>query len=265
LNWYFHREPVLSRSSGLFALAHLVGDSLAQRYLDRTCSSEHYLLCDERASLRADVDWFLWATDGTRERHEAALERGDSTFLHEAPAIVTGTLRQEWRAAIAAALRGATRQLGTFGLHRETCILEPVERARQVGPRRSGVPGVTPGADLAGRAHQHRPPGGGGGRPAGTPLSLPAIRGPPMASAQARGDCVPRRGAQRAVVMASLARVHPLQSRVVWLVPLMGAAVTLHLLGARPRPDSAVPSPSWRSGSRQLPLRPCSPPARGTP
>jgi hypothetical protein len=246
LNWYFHREPVLSRSSGLFALAHLVGDSLAQRYLDRTCSSEHYLLCDKRASLRADVDWFLWATDGTRERHEAALERGDSTFLHEAPAIVTGTLRQEWRAAIAAALRGATRQLGTFGLHRgELAFSSSVERA---------LARSDPAAARAYRASRQVR----GTWPVG-PISivhqvavavgllallwsLPAIRGPTHGPLRRLVAIVFLGVVLNAVVMASLARVHPrYQSRVVWLVPLMGAAVTAPPQ-ARPRPDSAGPS-----------------------
>ena len=45
------------------------------------------------------------------------MARGDSTFLREAPLIVAGTLRQEWRAVLARALGDAVEQLGTFGIH----------------------------------------------------------------------------------------------------------------------------------------------------
>ena len=135
-NYYFYRAPVLSRSSALFALAHMVGDSLAQRYLDRACGARQYLLCSERGSLRADVDWFLWDSDGPLKRHEAELQRGDSTFLREAPAIVAGTLRQELPAVIRSSLRGGIVQLGTFGAAPgENSFSASVERAmKQLGP-----------------------------------------------------------------------------------------------------------------------------------
>ncbi len=80
-NYVFHRQAVLSRSSSLFALAHLVEVGAAQRYLERVCPVRRYALCAERTELRADMDWFLWSATGPRARSEPAMARGDSTFL----------------------------------------------------------------------------------------------------------------------------------------------------------------------------------------
>jgi hypothetical protein len=116
-NYVFHKQLVLSRSSSIFALAHLVEDGAAQRYLDRVCPVRRYALCAERAELRADTDWFLWSATGPRARSEQAMARGDSTLLREAPLIVAGTLRQEWPAVLWRSLQATAEQLGTFGIH----------------------------------------------------------------------------------------------------------------------------------------------------
>jgi hypothetical protein len=136
-NYYFHRELVLSRSSALFALGHLVGEGMAQRYLERACPTRHYLLCSERKSLVPNVDWFLWAPAGSRKHHEPEMQRGDSTFLREAPAIVAGTLREEWPALIGVSLKNAVVQLGIFeiqpGEHRFSRSVD--EEVKVLGPR----------------------------------------------------------------------------------------------------------------------------------
>jgi hypothetical protein len=239
-NYYFHRRPVLSRSSSLFALAHLVGDGLVQRYLDRACPGRQYRLCSERGSLRADVDWFLWAPDGPRTRHEVELQRGDSTFLREAQAIVAGTLRQQWPAAIRASSRNAVAQLVTFGPHRgELAASASVEAAlTRLGPsalrsyRASRqVRGSLP--VRAGSRMQYAAVGLGLLMLLG---SLPALLRSGSRPMRALIATVGLGLVLNALVMASLARVHPrYQGRVVWLVPLVGAVAALHVVGTRGR------------------------------
>jgi hypothetical protein len=234
-NLYFHREPVLSRSSSLFALAHLVGDSLAQAYLDRACPAKGYLICAERNSLRAEVDWFLWDAEGTWRRHEADLQRGDSTFLTEASDIVRGTLRQEWRAAVAASLRNTAVQVGTFGLHRgELAYSGSVDRALARLDAASAR-GYQASRQLRGAlpldAINVVQYGAVGLGLLVLAIALPKLRGSPvrrLATIVCLGVLL------NAVVMASLARVHPrYQSRVVWLVPLVAAVAALQLAGHR--------------------------------
>jgi hypothetical protein len=116
-NYWVHREPVLSRSSAVFALAYLIGSGTAQRHLDRACQTHHYLLCAERADLRADLDWFLWARDGPRARYEDGHDRANDTFVREAAAIVSRSVREEWPTIAGQALHAALVQLGTFGIH----------------------------------------------------------------------------------------------------------------------------------------------------
>lgn len=250
-NYYLHREPVLSRSRDLFALAHLVGDSLVQPYLERACPAERYLLCAERSALRADVDWFLWDERGPRKRYEAALERGDSTFLEEASEIVSGTLRQEWPAAAAAALRSTAVQLVTFGLHGgELAFSATVNRA---------LAGLDPTLARSYRASRQVR----GALPVGVlnvvqyatvvlsllllAAVLPALRGSPvrrLVLTVCLGVTL------NALVTASLARVHPrYQSRVVWLVPLAAVAAAMQLRTARhrradDRPDDQPTAPA---------------------
>lgn len=244
-NYWFYGEPVLSPSSSLFALARLVGDGSAQRYLDRACPVREYLLCTDRASLRADVDWFLWDAAGPRMRYDPAMQRGDSTFLREAPDIVSGTLRQEWPWVIRSSLRGATTQLVSFGIQRgEQAYSRTVAAAmRRLGPAalraylgsrqvRKTLPvalanvvqyiGVTVGVLLLLGC-------------------LPALHGPThrplrvlIATAVAGAVC-------NALVIASLATVHPrYQSRVVWLVPLVAAVAAHQVMATLGRRRSSV-------------------------
>jgi len=246
-NRFFHGETVLSRSAALFSLAHLTGEGLTQRYLDRVCPEAGYLLCAED-SLPASLDWFLWDTDGPWRRHQPAMELGDSTFLHQAGAIVAGTLRQEWPAAVAGGLRGMLVQLGTFALHPgELAYSATVDRALgRLGPgpqqdyRDSRqVRGELP-LRAAGLVHYTA---------VGIALlvllvSLPALRGPAHAQLRALVSWIALGVLANALVIASLARVHPrYQSRVIWLVPLAAAAA---LIASRARA-----APASRSASAQ--------------
>lgn len=244
-NWLGYRRLVLSRSSSIFGLAHLVGDGTAQRYLDRACPVQRYALCAERDSLRADVDWFLWSATGPRARSEAAMARGDSTFLREAPRIVAGTLRQEWPAVAGSALRASAVQLATFGAHRGEHSFS--------GSVAASMARLGPGISKAYRDSRQA----NGTLPvrAATGLHYAAVGAALLALLWS----LPRLGGARhrplrilvatvllglvanAGVIASLSTVHPrYQSRVVWLLVMLGVVAT-YRAGAerRARPPAA--------------------------
>lgn len=249
-NFYISRKPVLSRSSSLFALAHLVGDSLAQRYLARACPSQRYVLCSE-GTLRADLDWFLWDADGPWKRRAPELQRGDSTFLREATAIVEGTLRQEWPAAIRTSLRNTIVQLGTFGIHPGELTF-----SRSVATALSRLgPGALGAYMASGQVRKSLPVkvatwvqyaavGVGMVVLLGC---LTTLRGRALAPVRALIATVCLGVVLNALVIASLATVHPrYQSRVVWLVPLLGVIAALHASRARrlARDAALVPTAS---------------------
>jgi hypothetical protein len=248
-NYYFHRKLVLSRSSPLFALAHLAGDGLAQRYLARVCPTRRYLLCSEQASLRSDVDWFLWDANGPWKRREPEVQRGDSTFLREAPVIVAGTLRQEWPAAVRASLRDMIVQLGTFGIHPgELAFSGSVANVlRRVGPgtlraytASRQVRGSLPVAAI--NVVQYTAVG------LGVLVLLScwrSLRGPTYAPVRALIAVVCLGLVFNALVIAGLAVVHPrYQGRVVWLVPLSAALAALQATRARRALSLVRPTPA---------------------
>jgi hypothetical protein len=242
-NYWLHREPVLSRSSSLFALAHLMGNGTAQRYLARACPTRRYLLCSELAALRTDLDWFLWAPDGPGMRYRAEPEPAGSMFLREARAIVSGTVRQEWPTIARKALRAAVVQLGTFRIHHgsadhtfSAAVAEatkrigraPLEAYRASEEAHDALP-VT----AASRAHYLA---------VGLSLlvilgCLPALRGPAHSPLRALIATVFAGVLLNALVTASLAAVRPrYQSRVVWLLPLTAAvAAQVAIEGRRGR------------------------------
>ena len=244
-NYAFHRQAVLSRSSSLFALAHLVEVGAAQRYLERACPVRRYALCAERTELRADMDWFLWSATGPRARSEPAMARGDSTFLREAHSIVAGTIRQEWPAVLEHSLRATAEQLVTFEIH-------PGEQAFSAEVA-AAMGRLDPGAARAYRASRqvnHGLPTG-----AATRLHYAAVG----AALLALPWCLRRMGGTRhrpfrvlvatvflglvvnAGVVASLATVHPrYQSRVAWLVVMVGAVAAFQVLNARGRAARAT-------------------------
>ena len=225
-------RPVLSRSSAIFALAHLVGDGAAQRYLERTCPAKRYALCPERERLRMDVDWFLWDREGPWARAEAAMARGDSTLLLEAPLIVAGTLHQEWPALLRSSLRGAALQLVTFGLHPGELAYSPsVEKSiRRLGPsvgsaygRSRQANGALPPIGLSGLHYAMVCAG-----LVALLILLPRLRHAADRPFRALVGMVLLGVAANAAILASLATVHPrYQGRVIWLVPLLGAVTVV--------------------------------------
>ena len=237
-NYLLHRQLVLSRSSSIFALAHLVGEGAAQRYLDRACPVRQYALCAERGALRPDVDWFLWSATGPRTRSERAMARGDSTLLREAPLIVAGTLRQEWPALLRSSLRTSLIQLVTFELHPgEHSFSASVDRSlARLGPSTSQ-------AYRSSRQVNHALPLETASRveyaAVGIALvallwCLPRLRGPRHRPFRVLVATVALGLAINATVLASLAMVHPrYQSRVIWLVPLLGAVAVLRRIEDR--------------------------------
>jgi hypothetical protein len=229
-NYLMYGQPVLSRSGDLFYLAHLVGQGLAQRYLDRACLSRHYLLCSERAELRADTDWFLWSPSGPRKRYEADSQRVYLTFLREAHAIVYGTLRQEWPTLIRLSLSNATTQLTTIGVHPGEHRFSPtvqraMERLGLVESYRASrqVQGTIP--DKAASLVQY----------ASVVLGLVLVlgyfrvlRGPAHRELRWLIATVCMGVVLNAFVLSNLAVVHNrYQSRVVWLIPLLGALAAI--------------------------------------
>jgi hypothetical protein len=237
-NYYFHRKLVLSRSSSLFALAHLAGEGLAQRYLARACPTRRYLICSEQSSLRPDVDWFMWDSAGPWKRHEPEVQRGDSTFLREAPAIVAGTLRQEWPAAVRASLSDMIAQLGTFGMHPgELAFSGTVANAlRRLGPG-------TLRAYTASRQVRSSLPIDAVNLVQDSVFGLGvlvllgcwrSLRGRAHAPVRALIAVVCLGLVFNALLVAGLATVHPrYQSRVVWLVPLTAVLAALQTTRAR--------------------------------
>jgi hypothetical protein len=216
----------------------------AQRYLERICPVRRYALCAGRTELRADMDWFLWNATGPRARSEPAMARGDSTFLREAHFIVAGTLRQEWPAVLAHSLRAAAEQVVTFEIH-------PGEHAfsAEVAAAMERLDPAAARAYRASRQVNHALPIG-----AATRLHYVAVGGALLALL----GCLGRLGGARhrpfraliatvllglvvnAGAVASLATVHPrYQSRVVWLVVMVGAVAVLQVLDERGRTPPA--------------------------
>jgi hypothetical protein len=237
-NYVFHRQAVLSRSSSLFVLAHLVEVGAAQRYLERACPARRYALCAERAELRADTDWFLWSAAGPRARSEAAMARGDSTFLREAPLIVAGALRQEWPAVLARSLRATAKQLVTFGIHHgEHSFSAEVAAAMER---------LSPGAARAYRASRQANDGlptsaatglhyaSVGGALLALLWCLPRMSGPQERPFRILVGTVVLGVVANAAILATLSTVHPrYESRVIWLVVLAGAVAVLELWDER--------------------------------
>ncbi|HEX3233666.1 MAG TPA: hypothetical protein VHR41_05685 [Gemmatimonadales bacterium] len=234
-NYVLYRKAVLSRGSPLFALGHLVGDGSVQRYLERACPQHPYALCSDLATLRPDVDWFMWDPNGPRARSAAAMAHGDSTLLREAPLIVAGTLRQEWPAVIRHSFRDTAVQLVTFGVHPgEQAYSAAVEASmRRLGPSVEAAyaesrqaRGAIPAATVS-RIHYWVVCAG----LLGLLLSLPALRDPVHRPLWGLAVTAAIGVVANAAILASLSTVHPrYQSRVIWLVPLLGTVAALRWL-----------------------------------
>jgi len=236
-NYVLDGKAVLSRSSQLFALGRLVGDGAVQRYLEHACSTRNYSLCAERATLRADMDWFFWDPRGPRARSAEAMAHGDSTLLREAPLIVAGTLRQEWRAVLRRCLGDAAVQLVTFEVHPGEQAYSPSVDAsvRRLGwgveaayAESRQVRRVMP-ATLISRVHYVVVCAS----LLLILLNLSALRDPLKRPLLGLAVAIGMGLVANAAILASFSAIHPrYQSRVVWLVPLLGVVTAMQSFGA---------------------------------
>jgi hypothetical protein len=247
-NFLLYREPVLSRSSHLFYLAHLINDGLAQRFLDRVCPTERYFLCADRLTLRPDMDWFLWAPDGPGQRYDSQWRLGDAAFRREVGAIIAGTVRQELPAVVGLSLRAAAIQLVTFGAHRgehyfSRSVHAAMERIR-VRPSYLAsrqVQGTLPLEVVT--VVQYA------GVAVGLLLllgCLTQLRGPAERSLRLLIATACAGVALNALVVGSLALVaNRYQRRVVWLIPLLGMVAAVQVFARRRA--SARTAERWKS------------------
>jgi hypothetical protein len=177
------------------------------------------------------------------------MARGDSTFLREAPLIVVGTLRQEWPAILGRSLRATAEQLGTFGIHpgEHSFSASVAASLERLGP------GTVRAYGASRQVNRALPIG------AATRLHYVAVG----AALLALLWCLPGLGGRRyrrvrilvatvflgvvvnAGVLATLSTVHPrYQSRVVWLVVLVGAVAALQAAEKRRAERRPASTPS---------------------
>jgi len=239
-NYIRFRQPVLSRSAPLFTLARLMGAGAAQPYLERVCPEKSYALCAELGHLPVTMDDFLWDPAGPAQRAFAAMERGDSTLLQQAPEIVAGTIRQEWRAVLRSGLRDAALQLVSFGQYGEGFSRHVGATLERLGPATvrayqgsRQVSQTLPAAALT-RVHYVVVCAGF----AVLLVLLPRWRRPQDGPFCALVALVLLGILVNADVLGSLSQVHPrYAARVIWLVPLLGAVAVLRWRDARREPS----------------------------
>ncbi|HEX5385652.1 MAG TPA: hypothetical protein VFW66_03010 [Gemmatimonadales bacterium] len=249
-NYLFCGKLVLSESSDLFYLARLVGDGTAQRYLAEACPAAGYLLCDDRANLPADSDYFLWSPTGPWSAHQ-----NDPRFLAEAPEIIRGTLRAHGAQELAAAARNTVHQLGMFGadldLLRSDSLVRPVivrfgettaaayARSRQVT---GGLPLRAVGAVQVTVVWLSL---------AALLLALPALRRRRDDRVLLFAGVIAAAVVLNALVFGALSALHDrYEARVIWLVPLAAWVAVRALPGRReldPGPVCASAQPALRS------------------
>lgn len=80
-----------SPAGPFFALARLLDDGPARRYLASACPDAGYTLCRYQDAIRGDNNTFLWSADSPLQA--LIRERGEVGALGEASAIVAGTVR----------------------------------------------------------------------------------------------------------------------------------------------------------------------------
>ena len=177
------------------------------------------------------------------------MARGDSTFLREARLIVAGTLRQEWPAILAHALRATAEQLVTFGIHpgEHSFSAEVAAAMERLGPG-------TARAYRASRQVNRALPTGAATRlhyaVVGAALlsllwSLPRLGGTRHRPFRVLVATVFLGLVVNAGVVASFSTVHPrYQSRVVWLVVLVGAVAAHRALKDRRAERRPASTPS---------------------
>lgn len=97
-----------SPAGPFFALARLLDDGPARRYLASACPDAGYTLCRYQDAIHGDNNTFLWSTESPLQA--LIRERGDAGALSEAAAIVAGTVRAYPGAVLLHAAGNAARQ-----------------------------------------------------------------------------------------------------------------------------------------------------------
>lgn len=104
------RRLTPSPAGPFFALARLLDDGPARRYLATACAAgAGYALCGHEDEIRGDNNDFLWRPDSPLQA--LIRERGEAGALDEAGAIVSGTVRAYPGAVLGHAAENAARQL----------------------------------------------------------------------------------------------------------------------------------------------------------
>ncbi|MDW8443894.1 MAG: hypothetical protein RML45_05975 [Acetobacteraceae bacterium] len=141
-----HGEARLAFGSSVFLAARLVGDGLMQRWLAAHCPLPAVTLCEDRHTLVADSDHFLWnpASPVWRDRNFFRLEA-------ELAAINPRVIAAHWSEFVANGLARAARQLVTARVGTDLSVRVNEDRAllaRLVIPRFAEALGPAAGEAL---------------------------------------------------------------------------------------------------------------------
>ncbi len=99
-----------------FALARLVGDGTAERYLQNACPTRHFTTCDYLPRMPMTENDFLWSRDPDKSVMGTANLDTRTAIASESNAIVLGTLQAYPLEEAVAAASNVMRQLGDVGV-----------------------------------------------------------------------------------------------------------------------------------------------------
>ncbi len=99
-----------------FALARLVGDGTAEKYLAQACPTRHFVTCDYRSRMPMRENDFLWSRDPDKSVMGTASRQTREAIAAENDAIVWGTLQAYPLTEMKAALGNAVAQFATVGV-----------------------------------------------------------------------------------------------------------------------------------------------------
>ena len=99
-----------------FALARLVGDGTAEKYLAEACPTRHFVTCDYRGRMPMRENDFLWSRDPEKSVMSTASRQTRMAIAAESDAIVWGTLKAYPLTELKAALGNAAAQFATVGV-----------------------------------------------------------------------------------------------------------------------------------------------------
>jgi hypothetical protein len=99
-----------------FALARLVGDGTAEKYLAEACPTRHFTTCDYLNRMPMRENDFLWSRDPEKSVMSTASRQTREAIAAESDAIVWGTLQAYPLSELKAALGNAVAQFATVGV-----------------------------------------------------------------------------------------------------------------------------------------------------